>query len=197
MGQIRRRGTELEQAIYKSARTIIDKEGVNGLTFPKVAKVAKTSKSVIYRHWKSPVELAIAAMQDRVILENKGTTAELVLTGESIREDLFQVMRRFLVSIDTIGEMFLRSILTEISQEQSEGIHKTIAHGSAIDIQAIDRVLKRATDRGEPVKNDLTSAQKLLPFDWIRYHMFIQQKVDDTRLTTLIDEILLPLYLKN
>ncbi|QEA52828.1 TetR/AcrR family transcriptional regulator [Loigolactobacillus coryniformis] len=194
MGKTRRRGAELEAAIYQATRTIIDREGLAGLTLPKVALAAGTSKPVIYRRWNTPFELAIAAVQDQIRRENKGNMDQYVLTGNSLRADLLQLMHHFLISIDTFGNSYLQSLFTEISQHENEALRKMIDRSSQIDMRAIDGVLKRATDRGENVRTDLADDLKLLPFDWVRYNIFVQKEVTEQRLTMLVDDILLPIY---
>ncbi|RRG02583.1 MAG: TetR/AcrR family transcriptional regulator [Lactobacillus sp.] len=194
MGKTRRRGAELEAAIYQATRTIIDREGLAGLTLPKVALAAGTSKPVIYRRWNTPFELAIAAVQDQIRRENKGNMDQYVLTGNSLRADLLQLMHHFLISIDTFGNSYLQSLFTEISQHENEALRKMINRSSQIDMRAIDGVLKRATDRGENVRTDLADDLKLLPFDWVRYNIFVQKEVTEQRLTMLVDDILLPIY---
>lgn len=194
MGKTRRRGAELEAAIYQATRTIIDREGLAGLTLPKVALAAGTSKPVIYRRWNTPFELAIAAVQDQIRRENKGNMDQYVLTGNSLRADLLQLMHRFLISIDTFGNSYLQSLFTEISRHENEALRKMIDRSSQIDVRAIDGVLKRATDRGEMVRTDLAADLKLLPFEWVRYNIFVQKEVTEQRLTMLVDDILLPIY---
>ncbi|WP_367296751.1 TetR/AcrR family transcriptional regulator [Loigolactobacillus coryniformis] len=196
MGKTRRRGAELEMAIYQAVRDIIDQEGITGLTLPKVALAAGTSKPVIYRRWKTPFELAIAAVQDQIRRENKGSMDQYVLTGNSVREDLLQLMQRFLISIDTFGNSYLQSLFTEISCHENEALRKMIEQSAQIDIRAIDGLLQRATDRGERVRIDLADDLKLLPFEWVRYNIFIQKDVTEERLIMLVDDILLPIYLQ-
>lgn len=196
MGKTRRRGAELEMAIYQAVRDIIEQEGITGLTLPKVALAAGTSKPVIYRRWKTPFELAIAAVQDQIRRENKGSMDQYVLTGNSVREDLLQLMQRFLISIDTFGNSYLQSLFTEISRHENEALRKMIEQSAQIDIRAIDGLLQRATDRGERVRIDLADDLKLLPFEWVRYNIFIQKDVTEERLIMLVDDILLPIYLQ-
>ncbi|WQH18808.1 helix-turn-helix domain-containing protein [Lactiplantibacillus plantarum] len=94
MTKTRRRGAELENAIYQAARDILNQDGLEQLTFANVAEQAGTSKPVIYRRWRSPLELAIAAIQDQIITENHGQLDEVSLTGQTLSEDLFQVLKR-------------------------------------------------------------------------------------------------------
>lgn len=197
MGKTRRRGVVLEAAIYQAVREIIDQDGIEAVTFQKVAAAAGTSKPVIYRRWDTPFELAIAAIQDKIRQDNQGRTDELVLIGTNLREDLLQVLQRFLISVNTFGRHYLQSLLAEISHHENASLRKMIDYGAQIDIHALERVIQRAHARGESVRTDLTTDLKLLPFDWIRYNILIQADVDTARLTQLIDDILLPVYLRS
>ncbi|MFT8414200.1 MAG: TetR family transcriptional regulator [Oenococcus oeni] len=195
MTKQRRRGKELEKDIYIATRDIIDGAGFRALTFEQVAKKAATSKSVIYRRWKTPFELAIAALQDKIRRDNHGKVDEIVLTGQNLREDLFQVLHRFLISVDVIGKSFIREILAG-PDSYNVSLAKIISGNSKVDIYAINRVLQRAFDRGEKVRKDLPDELKLLPFDWLRYRVFVQESIDEQALELLINDIILPIYLE-
>lgn len=197
MGNVRRRGAELESAIYEVVRKIVDKEGVEGLTFQKVAELAGTSKSVIYRRWETPLELAISAFQARIKLENNGSVDKLILTGKNLQDDLFQLMDRFLISIDALGEPFLRSILVEIGTQPNATVLQLMERNSEIDLRAINRILDRARARGEQVKANISNDVKLLPFEWLRYKMFLRKNISADMIETLVNEILLPVYLES
>ncbi|MDN6968384.1 TetR/AcrR family transcriptional regulator [Oenococcus sp. UCMA 17063] len=195
MTKQRRRGKELEKDIYIATRDIINGAGFRALTFEQVAKKAATSKSVIYRRWKTPFELAIAALQDKIHRDNHGKVDEIVLTGQSLREDLFQVLHRFLISVDVIGKSFIREILAG-PDSYNVSLAKIISGNSKVDIYAINRVLQRAFDRGEKVRKDLPDELKLLPFDWLRYRVFVQESIDEQALELLVNDIILPIYLE-
>ncbi|OIL25566.1 TetR family transcriptional regulator, partial [Oenococcus oeni] len=182
----------MEKDIYIATRGIIDETGFRTLTFERVAKKAATSKPVIYRRWKTPFGLALAALQDKIRRDNHGKVDEIVLTGQSLREDLFQVLHRFLVSVDVIGKSFFREILAEPNC-YNDSLAKIINGNSSVDINAINRILKRALKRGEHVKKNLPEAIKLLPFDWLRYRVFVQESIDEKALELLVDDIILPI----
>ncbi|GAY71889.1 TetR/AcrR family transcriptional regulator [Lentilactobacillus kosonis] len=196
MTKTRRRGSELEDAIFSAALDIIDNEGLENLTFQKVAEAAQTSKPVIYRRWDTPFELAINAAQDRIRKNNQGSLSDYVLTGDSIRADLIQLMNRFMISVNFIGENLFRRVVFQLSSDESSTIQRYITDSLDIDRQAIDNTLARAKKRGELVKDNLTDDTKYLPFELIRYHIMVQDEVNDELITSLVDNILLPLYLE-
>ncbi|MCP9313012.1 TetR/AcrR family transcriptional regulator [Liquorilactobacillus satsumensis] len=194
MTQKRRRGEELEQAIYQAALELLKTKGVANLSFSEVAALAQTSKSVIYRRWDSPFSLAISAIQAKIIAENNGRTDELILTGKSLRADLLQLLQRFIVSMQTFKDSNIVELLGAANQKQNSTVKKLINEGNAIDVKAIDHVLERAKKRGEVTTVAFPVEVKLLPFNWLRYHLFINEHFTARQLTILIDNILLPVY---
>ncbi|MFT8401207.1 MAG: TetR/AcrR family transcriptional regulator [Lentilactobacillus diolivorans] len=194
MVQKRRRGADLEQAIYQATLQLLKNKGFVNLNFADVANLAKTSKSVIYRRWQTPLSLAVAAIQDKIKSENRGRTDELILTGHSLREDLLQLLHRFIISMQAFRDFRIAELLGEATQKQNTTIQQLISEGNAIDLNAFDHVLERAKKRGEIIKTDLPEEIKLLPFDWLRFHLFTNQSLTEHKLELLIDDVLLPIY---
>lgn len=197
MTKTRRRGAELEAAIYQATRDILKSDGLSQLTFSTVADVAGTSKPVLYRRWDSPFSLALAAIQDQIKRENHGRLDEVVLTGTSLREDLFQTLQRFIISMDTFGQTFVSTWLGDLDTNKSNQIQDMINDAKKIDIHAIDRILQRATDRGEIKTTEMSADMKLMPFDWLRYQMFMNEPINNEKLTMLVDDFLMPAYLRH
>jgi AcrR family transcriptional regulator len=197
MVQKRRRGADLEQAIYQAALQLLKNKGFSSLNFTDVADLAKTSKSVIYRRWQTPFSLAVAATQDKIKTENQGRTDELTLTGHSLREDLLQLLHRFIISMQTFRDFQITELLGKAIQEQDATIQQLISEGNEIDLTALDHVLKRAKKRGEIIKADLPEEIRLLPFDWLRFQLFTNQPLNEHKLELLVDNVLLPIYQSN
>lgn len=194
MPKSRRRGADLDEAIYKVTRSIIKFEGITNLTFAKVAELARTSKAVLYRHWDSPIQLAILSIQDEIKSKNHGSLDQLELTGTTLGEDLFQTLKRFINSMDTFGHTFLNTF-NWTSSEYSDQIKAIIARVEQIDQNAIDKVLFRAKKRHEINSTNLDTEIKLLPFAWIRYQFIVNHPVTDTDLKKLINLSVIPSYL--
>lgn len=197
MVQKRRRGADLEQAIYEAALQLLKNKGLSSLNFTDVADLARTSKSVIYRRWQTPFSLAVAAIQDKIKAENNGRTDELTLTGHSLREDLLQLLHRFIISMQTFRDFQITELLGKAIQEQDTTIQQLISKGNAIDLLALDHVLNRAKKRGEIIKKDLPEEIRLLPFDWLRFQLFTNQPLNEHKLELLVDDVLLPIYQSN
>ncbi|MFT8606636.1 MAG: TetR/AcrR family transcriptional regulator [Liquorilactobacillus ghanensis] len=194
MTKTRRRGTELEAAIYQATRDILNQDGLEQLTFANVAERAGTSKPVIYRRWRSPFELAIAAIRDQIITENHGQLDEVVLTGQSLADDLFQVFERFTVSIDTFNQALVIAWFRHSDQQNNPEVKDLLNSVKQIDAHAIERVCQRAQKRGELQAGTLPRDLQLMPFDWLRYRVFANEPVTDKTLHLLIDDFLVPAY---
>ncbi|MFC6182071.1 helix-turn-helix domain-containing protein [Lactiplantibacillus daowaiensis] len=195
MTQTRRRGAELETAVYAATRKILANEGLAQLTFAKVADLAGTSKPVIYRHWQSPFELAIRAIQDKNKTDHHGRLDQLVLTGDSLAEDLYQVLKQFTKTMDTFGQTFIDTRINGLTTDQNQQLKDMLTMVKTIDINAIDNVLARAKQRHEIKTTELDTDIKLMPFDWIRYQRFSNIDVDEAKLTKLVHDLLIPSYL--
>lgn len=190
----RRRGVELFADIYAATRDILNKEGLSSVTFEKVANKAATSKSVIYRYWDTPFSLSLLAIQDKIQQENHGSLDDTRLTGNSLEEDLLQLAHRFLQTMNSFGRPVMGSWFDGITHEQSEQMDEIISNILDIDSHAVDRVLKRAVNRGELKQGKLPHDIQFLLFDWLRYQAFMEQSVDEKRLNNLITNILVPAY---
>ncbi|UUE16967.1 TetR/AcrR family transcriptional regulator [Leuconostoc mesenteroides] len=190
----RRRGTELENAIYKSTLEVLEKKGFLNLNFGSVSQLAGTSKSVLYRRWGSPFELAISAIKYKIKTENNGQVDEISWTGNSLQEDLDQLLNRFIISIHTFDAYCAGGVMIEANRQQRTILQKILAEGVEIDIKSIDQILQRAKKRGEIKKVNLKEQIKLLPFDWIRYQILIRGSLDKGEVKILINDILLPTY---
>lgn len=194
MTKTRRRGAELESAIYQATRDILAQDGFTKLTFSEVAKLAGTSKPVIYRRWSSPLELALVAIQDKIKSDNNGQLDELQMTGHNLSEDLFQIMSRFTVSIDTFNQAFVITWLHNLNDTDSEQVKKLLDSVKRIDAHVIDRAVQRAQKRGELAMGDLPMDIKLMPFDWLRYRIYSNEPIDKSVLELLVDNLLIPSY---
>ncbi|GEK28758.1 TetR/AcrR family transcriptional regulator [Furfurilactobacillus siliginis] len=194
MTEKRRRGAELEQAIFAATNAILKEEGFEQLSFQKVAERAGTSKPVLYRRWASTFELVLAAIREPAVRIN-GRFTDFEPTGASLADDLLQMLLRFSDVISEYGNTYLQIVLTEISRNSDRrGIFE---FGERGDIQVMTRILKRATDRGETVRSDVSESAMLLPFTQARYAALVRGHVMSAdELAQLVTEILLPVYLK-
>ncbi|MFG1709789.1 TetR/AcrR family transcriptional regulator [Nonomuraea sp. M3C6] len=84
--QSRRRGTELERAIYRATLQELAAVGYNGVTMEGVARRAQTGKAALYRRWPSKKDLVLDALL-RVLPEAR----EIAPSG-SVRDNLLATL---------------------------------------------------------------------------------------------------------
>ncbi|WP_202864765.1 TetR/AcrR family transcriptional regulator [Rothia uropygioeca] len=58
----RRRGSELEHAVFEATLAELAEHGMAGLTFDRIAARAGAGKASLYRRWTSPEQLVMAAL---------------------------------------------------------------------------------------------------------------------------------------
>jgi AcrR family transcriptional regulator len=89
----RRRGAQLNEAIYEACIDELRESGYLDLTMDKVAARARTGKATLYRRWPSKVELVADALQHTVpVFEPPPDTGrlrdELLALLEAVSDDL-------------------------------------------------------------------------------------------------------------
>ncbi|MGH8921898.1 MAG: TetR family transcriptional regulator, partial [Actinomycetes bacterium] len=60
----RRRGADLTRAIYRATLEELARTSFEELAFDKIAPLAGTGKSALYRRWSTPAQLVLAALTD-------------------------------------------------------------------------------------------------------------------------------------
>lgn len=196
MANTRRHGEELEAAIFEATMEILNTDGLEKFSFQRVAEVAGTSKSVIYRRWSQQSDLILDAWRFSVH-QKFGKFRDIVLSGDSLREDLLQMLTRFNLIGEQMGAPVLRAMLIEFSE--GDRLRNDINElALTIDVATVDHALARAKDRGEQVRGQISDMAKTIMFSYVRYNMtLMKNKMTDAEMSVFIDEVLLPIFLKN
>ena len=196
MANTRRRGEELEAAIFEATMEILNTDGLEKFSFQRVAEVAGTSKSVIYRRWSQQFDLILDAWRYGVH-QKFGKFRDIVLSGDSLREDLLQMLTRFNLIGEQMGAPVLRAMLIEFSE--GDRLRNDINElALTIDVATVDHALARAKDRGEQVREQISDMAKTIMFSYVRYNMtLMKNKMTDAEMSVFVDEVLLPIFLKN
>lgn len=196
--QSRRRGSELKEAIYKAAINILENEGYEKVTFQNVAKEAKTTRSVLYRYWNDVFDLIFEAVRFNISQNPKwrGNVIDQEINKGSLRQDLIELLT-------FMRENFLlypKGFLAFVSFMQSQGknfLESTVGNVLPSNLIIMERLLARAQERGE-AREKIGQSAKVLPFQMTRYHMLLEgQSMNDEQIKELVDEVLLPIYIKN
>lgn len=195
---IRRRGDELMESLFDATFKLMNEVKHTNLTFGQIAEAAKTSRSVLYRRWPTTFDL----LQDIYTYKAKklfdGKFLDKMEDTGSLRGDLIQLLTVCQSAYDEIGSEVLTNYYY-IRLQDKDNSRETPVHTSAVNkfIVTMKTILKCAEARGENTK--LTSGVTLmLPFDLIRIENLVRmQGIDNKRLETLVDEILLPVFKSN
>ncbi|MFC4652230.1 TetR/AcrR family transcriptional regulator [Lactococcus nasutitermitis] len=186
----RKRGEELQQAIFVATIEILENEGFLAVNFQKVAKKAQTSRGVLYKYWENAESLIYAAGRDYLQShsKNRKPAIEQKFNRGNLRADLLDMLGFLRDNVDYLPKNFLEFIFFEDTQGQHLMDNRT--HNLVL----MERILTRAEERGE-VRLDISESAKLLPFELLRQRMMVEGvRQSDAQLESVVDEILLPLY---
>ncbi|MCL2113847.1 MAG: TetR/AcrR family transcriptional regulator [Streptococcaceae bacterium] len=194
----RRRGDELKNAIFEATVEILENKGFEEVTFQNVARRAHTTRSVLYRYFEDTFQLIYQAARYHVERDERyeGSVIEQVFNTGALRSDLL-AMLSFMRDNST---RFPKNFLPYIFFEQAQG--KNFFEGTVGDITEnnliiIERILARAQERGE-AREDIKQEAKLISFKLSRYNIMLTGKaMNDAQITELVDDVLIPLYMKN
>ncbi|GAA1697910.1 TetR/AcrR family transcriptional regulator [Fodinicola feengrottensis] len=141
-GRYRRRGAELEQAIYAAALSELADVGYAQLTMDSVAARAGTGKAALYRRWASKQELLLAALRDSL------PPLPAIDRGVSARDNLlavFAVMSGHLARDPSPPGLMLAFQLAYDPVLRDTVVEAVIASRLAM----IQEILRHAVDTGE------------------------------------------------
>jgi AcrR family transcriptional regulator len=187
----RRRGAALEHALLVAAWEELQESGYAKLTMERVADRAGTSRAVIYRRWRNRPELVIAAVRHHQPVLS-GTIPD---TG-TLRGDVLAVLRRASGRITESGAGTVIGMLSDLLSDD-EGARELITRLTRGGGEVMTDVLNRAAARGE-IRDDISPRIARLPTDLLRHELILTQEPPSQRaLEEIVDEIFLPLVLRN
>lgn len=191
---MRRRGDALSESIYNATIEMIKKVGYTNLTFQQIAQAAKTSRTVIYRRWKTTFELVHEIMVYKTTKALGGELIDKIEDTGSLRSDLLQLLTLYQRIYSEGSHEIMNAILFEMGQDNKK-MSEIEIHATKKNILVMRKLLDFAKARGEKIK-EVSDATLTLPFDLIRVENLLRKKtIDVKRLEVLVDEILLPVFL--
>ncbi|MGX6603469.1 TetR/AcrR family transcriptional regulator [Micromonosporaceae bacterium Da 78-11] len=184
----RRRGADLNRAIYRTALDELAETSFEELSFDRIATRAQTGKAALYRRWSTPAELILDALTDPV--SGFPQTAEPA-TG-ALRTDLIFLLTDFARALQEPHGRAMRPLMTQRVRhpELYERVRELIImprHTMLI------RLLSEAAERGE-VRPDaaIDRIAGVGPRLVVGASMDVGP-VTDAEIEAIVDEILLPL----
>ncbi|MED1674340.1 TetR/AcrR family transcriptional regulator [Pallidibacillus thermolactis] len=192
----RRRGDTLTEDIYKATIELIKKVGYTNLTFQQIAQAAKTSRTVLYRRWKTTFELIYDIMVYKMKNTLGGELIDRIKDTGSLRGDLLQLLTLYQSVYIEVEHEIMNAILFELGQNNDK-MSELEMNATNKNIFVMRKLLEFAKKRGEVIK-EVSDETLTLPFDLIRMENILRQDgIDEKRLEVLVDEILLPVFLDN
>ncbi|WP_254904766.1 TetR/AcrR family transcriptional regulator [Clostridium tyrobutyricum] len=190
---VRKRGNVLLESIYDATVEVIKEVGYVNLTFQQIAKAAKTSRTVIYRRWATKFDLIREIKEYKKSIVLDGELFDKIQKTESLREDLLQMITLYQKVYMEVGHEIMSAFLFELSQNNDKIAEiKIIAKEK--NIMIMKKLLEFARERGDKIKK-VSNETLVLPFDLIRIeNVMWKSEIDESRLASLVDEILLPVF---
>ncbi|MFJ6622823.1 TetR/AcrR family transcriptional regulator [Kitasatospora sp. NPDC091335] len=141
---VRRRGKELENAIFEAALDQLTSGGYARLTMEGVASAARTGKAALYRRWASKDELVIDALD--ATLPRPYDTPDL----GSARDELHRLVEGFTEAMTSRVGSALNALMGEIDHERAE-VFKGFITDRVLEPTArtILEILRRGAARGD------------------------------------------------
>lgn len=180
----RRRDDVLLAAIHDAIRAELDECGYAGVSFDKVARRAKTSRSVIYRRYRSRAHMVTDA------LPSLHWQLEWQSAG-SLRQDLVDIFTSILERFHSVGIDTYRRLGAEADDELFDEFTTLI---SELANRTIHHALSDARDRGEIGPAPIPGPVEMTLLALVRNEVFFTRNpVDQHTLIELIDTVYLPL----
>ena len=180
----RRRGVELDHAIFDAVLAELGANGYTGLTFEGVARRAGTSKPVLYRRWSTKVQMVIAAIMSI-------SAQEIVaVDAGSLRDDLIATITAVLQRLQTTGRDVVLGLLSDAVAEPKPGALAILQTKGA---QLTGIIVERARDRGEIGVGQVPTLVMALPFDLARYRFLVDGSLDDAAISEVVTQAAVPL----
>lgn len=184
----RRRGDELNAAIFQATLAELAEVGYAGLTMERVAERAKTGKASLYRRWPSRMELVLAA-----VYSTWSESAEAVDTG-SLRGDLLAVLRCSAEVLAGPAGEAMRGLLSDVLADQDRTAElRELLQGRGR--RAMAEVIRRADERGEVDAAAIPARRLEVGQALIRQQfLFNGTPIPDEAIVEIVDDVLLPLF---
>lgn len=186
-GASRRRGQELEDALFTAAWDVLRTHGYAGFTYEAIAAAAGTSRPVLYRRWPQRDDLLLAT------LARFWRPMPVPDTG-ALRADTIGMLRnansgraRTITLITTQLADYFRASGTSLDDLRNT----LIAPGEATPCE---KIVARAVACGELPDVPRRPRVINLPFDLLRHDLLMTTRaVPDESIIEIVDQVWLPL----
>jgi AcrR family transcriptional regulator len=183
----RRRGDELNRAIFTAALDELTEVGYPRLTMERIAERARTSKASLYRRWPGRAELVMDA-----VLHAFPTVDDLPDTGE-LRGDLLTALRSMAATLSSPLGAATRAVVTELASD-IETVRRQKERFLERRNQLMLGLVRRAVARGEARPEALTPLVACVGPALLRDHFLANGgPIPDDIIVEIVDQVVVPL----
>ena len=183
----RRRGDELNQAIFTAALDELVEVGYQRLTMERVAERSRTSKASLYRRWPGRAELVMEAVLDVLPI-----ASDLPDTG-TLRGDLLLTLRTMAATLNSPLGIAVRAVAADLDSDPA-AMHRHRERFVERRNQLLLDLIRRAVARGEARPDALTPRIASVGPALMRDHFHTHaEPITDDVILAIVDEVLVPL----
>lgn len=183
----RRRGAELEQAIYAATLSQLAEHGLAALTMEGVAAAARTGKASLYRRWSTKEDLVLDAVGGTMPQADQADRS-----CGSLRGDLLSMLGQMASFVNGPGGPIVRNLL--VTSEPGHPLQE-LARTRLVEprLLGLTRLIEQGIARGEarPGTATLTLAQVGPAVAMHRFLLYGRISDDDVR--EIVDSVVMPL----
>ncbi len=191
MSQTRRRGKELEADILQATFELIKTCPYDELTMEKIAEQAHTSKTVLYRRWKTKSDVVMAAL--RAQIEAGDFTLTPPDTG-SLRGDLISLFELLMDRLEQFHYQNMSGLIMEHAGSISMADYfQKFAHQNYLTL-IVKGFFAHAQARGERNASLIPDYVYDLPILLALDLIFGTEPVTRAAFRQLTDRVLMPVY---
>jgi AcrR family transcriptional regulator len=183
----RRRGEQLNDAIYQACLDELNEHGYVNLTMEGVAARARTGKATLYRRWPSKVELVASTMQHAV------PTFDAPPDLGDLREELLRLLRAGSDELTGSTGAAARGMISELVRfpELAEQMREPI--GGPLIPPTLE-ILRRAVVRGEVPATALSTRVASVANELSFLHFLLRgTPPSEADLVAIVDTVVLPM----
>jgi AcrR family transcriptional regulator len=184
---VRRRGEQLNEAIYQACLDELREHGYANLTMDRVAARARTGKATLYRRWPSKVELVASTMH-----YTTPTYSAPPDTG-NLRDELLTLLRTGAEDLAGPVGAAARGLIAEVVRhpELAEQLREPIADPL---IPPTMEILRRAVVRGEVPATVLSPRVASVANELSFLHFLLRgTPASQDELVEIVDTVILPM----
>lgn len=184
MAATRRRGAELDAAIFDAVLTELRDVGFADLTVEGVARRAGTSKAVLYRRWSTKLEMVVTALANTNLADI--TAPDTGTLAGDLRATINEVLERLRAQ----GREVTLGIMAGAAADPNPS-SLAVLRTKATALSAV--VIGRARDRGEIGTAPIPTTAATLAFDLLRFRFLMEGTVSAEAVDDIIENAAVPL----